>query len=47
MTRMKSDGILVEIYFVTVVTNALILWEITVLCFTRRVVCISLVEADL
>lgn len=32
MTRMKNDGILVEFYFVTLVTNALIFWE-TILCF--------------
>lgn len=29
---MKNDGILVEFYFVTLVTNALIFWE-TILCF--------------
>lgn len=43
---MKNDGILVEFYFVTLVTNALLLCK-TVLCFAWRLLCISLGEASI
>lgn len=42
---MKTDSILVEFYFVTLVMNALILCK-AVLCFACRVPCISLVEVS-
>lgn len=48
MTGMKNDGMLVEFYFVTLVTNALVLCKTVLpLCFAWRVLCIFLVEAGL